>query len=301
VWVRGGNALKTHANSILSVAVRPQVGVHVSIAGSLESAFGEATSLGCTSFQIFTRSPRVWAWKPLADEAVAAFLQKRKETNFKSLVVHMPYLPNLATPIKQIMKQSRASLKEEVGRCNSLGIEFLIVHLGSHMGKGTMTGVRNVAAACDLALSSNPGRATILLENMAGQKNCVGARFEELRSIIDLVGENRRVGVCLDTCHLFASGFDLSSEEGVESTLGLFKDVVGYERLKVVHLNDSKGSLGSNLDRHEHVGMGMIGPKGFRAFVRYKGIVERPLILENPIDDKRGQKDDLRFVMRMLK
>ncbi len=282
------------------MATEPQVGVHVSIAGSLDSAFDEASELGCTSFQIFTRNPRGWASKPLTEEAVQAFRLRRRETSFKFLVVHMPYLPNLATPIRQMMKPSRASLVEEVGRCNSLGVEYLVVHLGSHMGKGTIVGVRNVAEACDLALSSNPGRTTIVLENMAGQKNCVGAGFEDLRSIIDLASEKRRIGVCLDTCHLFAAGFDISSAAGVENTLDLFKDVVGYDRLKVVHLNDSIGPLGSNLDRHEHVGMGMIGSKGFKAFVRYKGIAERPLILENPVDDKRGQREDIDFVRKML-
>jgi len=278
----------------------PLFGTHVSIAGSLEESFDRAAEIGCTTFQIFTRNPRVWKFKPLSDEAIEAFLLRRKSTDFELLVDHMPYLPNLAASAKAILLPSRETLKAELARCDTLRIEYMVAHIGSHGGKGTMAGIRNAAGACRAALEGSDGRAVIALENMAGQKNCVGARFEELRQILDLVDDKKRVGVCIDTCHLFAAGFDIRTQSGVESAMDLFTSVVGMQALKVVHLNDSKGPLGGSLDRHEHIGMGQIGKEGFKAFLRYKGIKDRPMILENPVDDVRGQKEDVAALRRLL-
>jgi len=275
------------------------IGFHVSIKDSLSSAFDGATELGCTTFQIFTRNPRGWKFRPLDDGEVSSFLEKRRQTSFKYVVAHMPYLPNLATPVKALMKMSRSSLREEVKRCDSLGIEYLVAHIGSHMGKGTMVGVRNVAEACDEALEESTGKTVILLENMAGQKNCVGARFEELKQILDLVKNRRRVGVCLDTCHLLAAGFDMTSREAVERTMSLFDELVGLEAIKVVHLNDSKGPLGGALDRHEHIGLGQIGREGFRAFLHYDSVTDRPLLMETPVDDRRRDAQNLQTVKRL--
>jgi len=275
------------------------IGFHVSIKDSLSSAFDGATELGCTTFQIFTRNPRGWKFRPLDDGEVSSFLEKRRQTSFKYVVAHMPYLPNLATPVKALMKMSRSSLREEVKRCDSLGIEYLVAHIGSHMGKGTMVGVRNVAEACNEALEESTGKTVILLENMAGQKNCVGARFEELKQILDLVKNRRRVGVCLDTCHLLAAGFDMTSREAVERTMSLFDELVGLEAIKVVHLNDSKGPLGGALDRHEHIGLGQIGREGFRAFLHYDSVTDRPLLMETPVDDRRRDAQNLQTVKRL--
>lgn len=280
--------------------LKPQIGFHVSVAKSLDLAFDRASDLGCTTFQLFTRNPRGWKFKPLSEEQIARFLEKRKLSGFKCLVDHMPYLPNLASSDGEIMRKSRATLDAEVKRCDTLGLELLVIHLGSHGGKGAAVGIRNIAGAVRHALESSEGKTTILLENMAGQKNCVGARFEELRQILDQVDQPKRTGVCLDTCHAFASGFDLAGETAVETTLGLFETLVGRSELKAVHLNDSKGALGSHLDRHEHIGMGKIGPKGFRALLAHKGMLERPIIMETPIDDARGQEEDLRYVTKLL-
>jgi len=276
------------------------IGFHVSIKDSLSSAFDGATELGCTTFQIFTRNPRGWKFRPLDDGEVSSFLEKRRQTSFKYVVAHMPYLPNLATPVKALMKMSRSSLREEVKRCDSLGIEYLVAHIGSHMGKGTMVGVRNVAEACNEALEESTGKTVILLENMAGQKNCVGARFEELKQILDLVKNRRRVGVCLDTCHLLAAGFDMTSKEAVERTMSLFDELVGLKEMKLVHLNDSKGPLGGALDRHEHIGMGQIGEKGFRAFLRHGSVAKLPILMEVPIDDRRKDEENVKLVRRLI-
>ena len=275
------------------------IGFHVSIKDSLSSAFDGATELGCTTFQIFTRNPRGWKFRPLDEEEVSSFLERRRQTSFKFVVAHMPYLPNLATPVKALMRKSRSSLGEEVKRCDSLGIDYLVAHIGSHMGKGTMVGVRNVAEACDEALEESTGKTVLLLENMAGQKNCVGARFEELKLILDLVKKRERVGVCLDTCHLVAAGFDMASKEAVEKTMSLFDELVGLKEMKVVHLNDSKGPLAGALDRHEHIGLGQIGREGFRAFLHYDSVTDLPLLMETPVDDRRRDAQNLQTVKRL--
>lgn len=278
----------------------PLVGFHISIEKSLDLAFDRAQEIGCTTFQIFTRNPRTWMFKPLDKDQTETFRDKRKRSGFRFLVAHMPYLPNLASPEKATMKASRHSLSEEVKRCDALGIDYLVTHLGSHLGGGTMLGVTNVSGAVNQALASSDGKVIILLENMAGQKNSVGSRFEELRLILERVKIGERVGVCLDTCHAFASGFDLSGPEAVGRSMAIFEDSVGYDRVRVVHLNDSKGVLGSNLDRHENIGKGKIGMSGMKSFLHYKGITERPLIMETPHDDLKGMRWSLSLVRSLL-
>ncbi len=276
------------------------VGLHVSAAGSLELAFDRAQELGATTFQLFTRNPNQWKFKPLTDEAAMAFRERRKKFGSTKVVDHMPYLPNLASPEKSTKRISRYTFDEELRRCDALGIDYLVIHLGSHLGKGTAVGIANIAEACDEAVARSNGETMILLENMAGQKNCVGARFEELRAIIERSSQADRLGVCLDSCHLFAAGFDIGNEGAVSNTMGLFDDVVGLRRLKVVHLNDSKGSLGSRLDRHENIGKGKIGRRGIRALLHYPGIGERPLIMETPYEDIRTMKQSIKLVRTLL-
>jgi deoxyribonuclease-4 len=212
----------------------------------------------------------------------------------------MPYLPNLAASVTGFQKQSRESLKAELARCEQLGIDYLVAHIGSHMGAGTMAGVRNVVEACNEALEANPGRTVLVVETMAGQGKSVGSRFEELRLILDGVDDTKRMGICLDTCHVFAAGFDISSKPAVERTMGMFEDIVGKRRLKVVHLNDSMGGLGSGLDRHEYVGKGKIGEKGFRAFVRYGEVAKLPLIMEVPLEERAASEESMKTAKRLI-
>ncbi len=277
------------------------VGLHVSAAGSLDLAFDRAQDLGATTFQIFTRNPNQWKFKPLEDATVSLFKEKRKKSGFRRVVDHMPYLPNLASPEKSTMKISRYTLGEETKRCDALEIDYLVVHLGSHLGKGTSVGIGNIAGAVNEAVTGSEGETVILLENMAGQKNCVGARFEEIRSILDRVKDSNRVGVCLDTCHAFASGFDLRNEEAVANTAGLFDEIVGLDRLKVVNLNDSKGPLGSRLDRHENIGEGKIGRTGMRAFLNYPGVGERPIVMETPYEEIKTMEKSIKLVRTLMR
>ena len=273
-----------------------QLGFHVSIAGSLDLAVDRAMEAQCTSFQMFTRNPRGWKFKSLADDQVTKFLAKRKKAQFESIVVHMPYLPNLASSSRVTRRRSRASLTAEVDRCGRLGVDFLVAHIGSHQGKGCAEGVRNVIDACNEALEASQNSTAIAIENMAGQKNCVGSTFEELAMILDGVRQSDRIGVCLDTCHLYAAGFDISTRTGVGATLDRLERLVGLERLLVVHLNDSKSPLGSRMDRHEHIGMGKIGEKGFEALLRTEAIRRHPILMETPRDERRSDADEMVYV-----
>jgi deoxyribonuclease IV len=277
------------------------VGLHVSAAGSPDLAFDRAQELGADTFQIFTRNPNQWKFKPLADETIALFREKRTKSGFRRIVDHMPYLPNLASPEKSTIKISRYTLTEETKRCDALGIDYLVVHLGSHLGKGTAVGVANIAGAVNEAIAGSEGETTILLENMAGQKNCVGARFEEIRGILDKVKVPNRVGVCLDSCHVFAAGFDLRNEEAVKGTMGLLDEIIGLDRLKVVHLNDSKGPLGSKLDRHENIGEGKIGRPGMKAFLHYPRVNEKPIVMETPYEDIKTMEKSIKLVRTLMK
>ena len=277
------------------------LGLHVSIAESMDLAFDRAVGVGANTMQIFTRNPNRWAFNPIPAEVASLFKEKRRKYGFRRVVDHMPYLPNLASPDRALMKLSRYTLTEELKRCDTLGVDYLVVHLGSHLGKGTAVGVANIAGACDTALVESEGNSVVLLENMAGQKNCVGARFEEIRAIMDKVKDPGRVGVCLDSCHVFAAGFDLRNEEAVSNTMGLFDEMVGLDSLKAVHLNDSKGALGSRLDRHENIGKGKIGTKGLGALLHHRGTSGRPTIMETPYEDVEGMKESMTAARKLLK
>ncbi len=263
------------------------LGVHVSISGSIDNAVDRAVKLGCTTFQIFTRNPRGWTYKKLGKKEVDNFREKCKEHGYEVAMAHMPYLPNIASPKKLIYNKSVKSLITELERSGALGLKYLVCHVGSHLGAGIDAGIQKVAEACNTALSKIDNDTILLLENMAGQRNSCGSSFEDLRRILDKIEYPDRVGICLDTCHLFAAGYDIRSPESVEKTLEEFDNIVGLKRLYAVHLNDSKGSLKSGLDRHEHIGQGEIGEKGFQAFINHKAVRDKPMILETP-EDKRG-------------
>jgi len=252
-------------------------------------AVDRALARKCDTFQIFTRNPRGWRFSELADRA-EAFREKVASSKIAPVVVHMPYLPNLASPRERIYEASVKSLVAEVKRCEHLGAQYLVVHLGSHLGSGAVAGSDRIVQALSEALLG--GGTTILLENTAGSRNSMGSTFDEISYILDRVGKS--VSVCLDTCHAFASGYDLRDGVAIERTLGEFDERIGMKRLKVIHVNDSKGALGSRLDRHEHIGLGKIGNRGFRRFLTHPKVRGIPLILETPIDRRR---DDYGNVM----
>lgn len=277
-----------------------RLGFHVSIAGGVDMAVDRAKSMGCNVFQIFSRNPRVWRSKPLSPEEAARFRRSLRESGLNLAVDHMPYLPNLASPKEDVYHKSVDTLAEELVRCHALSIPYLVTHLGSHLGTGLEQGTMRIVGALEKAFFAADNEVMLLLENTAGTRNSMGGRFEDLATIIDSLGQNsRRVGVCLDTCHLFASGYELRDSEGLKGTLMCFESTIGLERLKLVHLNDCRGSLGSHLDRHEHIGLGQIGEKGFRTLLRHPFIRELPMIMETPVDNRRDDLGNLRAARKM--
>ncbi|MDQ3835585.1 MAG: deoxyribonuclease IV [Thermoproteota archaeon] len=283
-----------------------KVGFHVSIAGGIANSVNNAKKLGCSAFQIFTRNPRGWAAKPLQQSEVSSFKNRLAISGIekRSVVVHMPYLPNLSGPPGESYQRSVKALTEEIQRCDLLGISYLVIHLGSHMGRGPNSGIDQLVNALQTAIArGQPGNElVVLLENNAGYRNSVGGTLEELRLILDrLDGRSTQFGICIDTCHLFASGYDLRTRDDVSITFEKIKNIVGLETLKMIHLNDAKGALGSNLDRHEHIGLGSIGIEGFTAFLSHGTIHALPIIMETPIDTRRGDQQNLKVVLEILK
>ena len=281
-----------------------RVGFHVSIAGGISNSVNNAKKLGCTAFQIFTRNPRGWAVNPIPRSEVFSFKNRLAASGIErtSVVVHMPYLPNLSGPPGELYQRSVMTLKEEMQRCELLGISYLVIHLGSHMGRGSNMGVDQLISALSTANahSNSASGVMVLLENNAGYKNNVGGTLEELSLILDRLNSSQRFGLCVDTCHLFASGYDLRTDESVKKVIENIKDTIGLKAVKVIHLNDSKGPLGSNLDRHEHIGLGSIGMEGIAAFINHPDIQALPIIMETPIDTRRGDRQNLEIILDMM-
>jgi len=275
-----------------------RVGVHVSIAGGIANAVDRAAMKGCDVFQIFSRNPRGWKFKDLSPQESKSFTAKLKKSVIGPVFDHMPYLPNLASPDEDIYTQSVSTLTVELFRCGQLQIPFLVTHLGSHRGSGQEERLRRLVDAISSAFSETENEVILLLENTVGTKNSMGGSFGDIAAIIDAL-DSKRVGVCLDTCHLFGAGYELRTPEGIRSTLEEFDNLIGLKRLRLVHLNDSKGELGSALDRHEHIGLGKIGEKGFRSILGNKTIKPLPMILETPIDSRRDDIDNLRVAREL--
>jgi len=265
-----------------------QIGCHVSISGSVDRAVDNATERDCTAFQIFTRSPRSWHAKDLVDADVKSYKEKLDQSHIDrfATVAHMPYLPNLATPNQDAYTKSVNTLIKEVKRCGKLGIPYLVTHLGSHLGTGEKNGIKRIVKGLETAAATK-NDVIILLENTAGQKNSVGSDFTQLASIFFKLKPKKRFGVCFDTCHAFVAGYDLRTDKVVKKTFEKFDEMVGLEHLKILHLNDSKGELGSNLDRHFHIGLGGIGKEGLGTVIKLMNKRKIPMILETPIDNIR--------------
>jgi deoxyribonuclease IV len=277
-----------------------KVGVHISIAGSLDLAVDRAKDAGCDVFQMFSRNPRGWAYLPLTDEVADLFRKKVKTTGIMP-VDHMPYLPNLASPKPDVYEKSVATLIAELNRCGQLGIPYLVTHLGHHLGDGMAGGRGRVIKAINTALECSGARTILLLENTAGEKNSVGSSFEHIRAIMDGITDTKRIGVCFDTCHAFAAGYELRTVEGIGETLRQFDEHVGLRNLKVIHLNDTKGEKGSSLDRHEHIGMGFIGEGGFRSILHNNVFSTLPLICETPVDERRDDRGNIQVVRNLAR
>lgn len=284
------------------------MGFHVSITGSLSNSINNAEEIGCTAFQIFTRNPRGWTPKPLERKDVEEFKRKIKNSPIdkKNVIVHMPYLPNFAAPNSEAYDKSKKVLSEEIIRCYLLDIPYLILHLGSHLGFGNKNGIKQIVNACNFALDNFNSsyrrhlHLNILIENSAGQKNSLGSTFDEIKDILDELND-KKFGVCFDTCHAFASGYDLRTSGKVIETMNNFNEIINIENLKVLHLNDSKGKINENRDRHQHIGLGSIGKEGMAEFLKDKYFQNIPIIMETPNDGIRGDKENMKVVLDLIK
>ncbi|MCP4536899.1 MAG: deoxyribonuclease IV [Chloroflexi bacterium] len=260
-----------------------KLGAHESIAGGLYKAFDRAQSVGCETMQVFVKPNRQWAVKPLTEEDVARFKAKAEETGIQPVVGHASYLLNLATPDEALWTKSRDMLIVELERCEALGVSYLVLHPGSHVGTGEEAGLARIAQALGDVHTATPGfAAQVLLETTAGQGSGLGYRFEHLAWLMAHALEGERLGVCVDTCHIFAAGYELRTPEGYTATMDKFDQVIGIGRLKAIHLNDSKGDLGNRKDRHEHIGKGGIGLEGFRHMMNDSRLAGLPGTLETP-------------------
>ena len=269
----------------------PRLGAHMSIAGGLPRAVDRAVAHGCEALQIFTKNASQWRARPLPPDEVALFRRSVAHSGLRCVVAHNSYLINVASTAATLRGQSIAALAEEIDRAEALGLMGLVMHPGSYTTADESTGLRMIADALrGLLAERRKGRTTILLEHTAGQGTALGHRFEHLATIIDLLDGSSRVGVCLDTCHLVAAGYDITTPEGYLETFRQFTRVVGIRRLKAFHLNDSKRPCGSRVDRHEHIGKGCLGLETFRRLLNDRRFATMPMMLETPKVESRNRK-----------
>jgi len=259
----------------------PKLGAHMSIAGSYDQAFYRGRQVGCEAIQVFTKQPNRWAAKAIAPAEAAAFLKAQEETGIGPVIAHDAYLINLASPEEALWVQSVDAFQVEIERADVLGIPYLVTHAGAHKGSGEEAGLRRIVEALDLVCARTPeARVTILLETTAGQGGYLCYRFEHLAWIIAHARCPGRLGVCFDTCHAFAAGYDLRTPETYAATMRHFDETVGLERLKAFHLNDALKGLGSRVDRHAHIGQGELGLAAFRSLLNDPRFRDHPMVLE---------------------
>lgn len=258
------------------------LGAHVSIAGGFARAVERAEKLNCTVIQVFTKNQVRWDAPALKDDEIEEFHLRLSASGIRIVVGHSSYLINLASDDKTIAKKSIDALFLELDRCRKLGIPYYVIHPGAHKGAGKERGITNIVYRLKEAVKEYGDSVTICVETMAGQGTTIGERFEDIASIIDGVGDE--IGVCIDTCHIFAAGYDIRTEEAYNNTFSQFDRIIGMDFLKVLHLNDSKADLGAHVDRHIHIGKGRIGLKAFGFLMNDSRFAGIPKIIETPKD-----------------
>ena len=261
----------------------PRLGAHMSAAGGLENAFFAGVAVGCDCLQLFVKNQRQWQAPPLTDDQIRRFQVAQQESGLWPVVAHASYLLNLASPDSTNRKKSIAAMIDELNRCEKLAIDGLIFHPGAHMDETMIAGIKRVATSLDRVHKDCLGyRCRILLETTAGQGTAIGYRFEQIADILVRTREPERLGVCLDTCHLFAAGYDFRKPAGYAAMIDELESAIGLTNVRCIHLNDSKRELGSRVDRHDHIGKGKIGKAGFAHFMNDRRWHDVPMILETP-------------------
>ncbi len=277
------------------------IGAHVSASGGVENAPINAKRIKAKAFALFTRNQRRWSSPPLKEESIENFKKNCKLYGFSSdyILPHDSYLINLGNPDKEALQKSRTAFLDEMTRCELLGLKYLNFHPGSHLRKISESDCINIIAeSVNIALSKT-NNVIAVIENTAGQGSNIGYKFEHLRSIIDLIDDKSRIGVCIDTCHLFTSGYDIRTEEEFQKTFQQFNEIIGFDYLKGMHLNDSKPDLGSKVDRHECIGKGKIGLEAFTLIMNDSRFDNIPLILETPKPEL--WEDEIKLLYSLIK
>ena len=280
----------------------PLLGAHMSIAGGLHLAFARIQEVQGESLQIFLSNQRQWKTTPLTSEMVTEFRQQWKENDYMPVAAHDSYLINLAAPDPTTLERSVAAFADELQRAAALGIPFLITHPGSHRGEGVEAGLERFVENMDRAITrSKTSKVMVLIENTAGQGTNLGSTFEEISFIINESQYSDSLGVCFDTSHAFAAGYDIRTRVTYEDTLSTFDQIISLERLKFFHINDSKRPLDSRVDRHEHIGKGEIGLSGFRLLLSDLRFRQHPMVLETPKGkDLKEDKENLRVLRSLI-
>jgi deoxyribonuclease IV len=279
------------------------LGAHIGIADGLANAARIGHAIGCESIQIFAKSPQMWAGPPIAPAAAEEFRAAVQAEGLRATAVHHGYLINLASPKRPMLERSRRAFLDEIKRAELLGADGLIFHPGAHLGAGADDGLRTIADSLTKAIAALPeAKVRLLLENAAGQGTALCATFEELATVLSAVNAPERLGVTLDTCHLFAAGFDFRTPEQYGALMDQLDRVLGRTTVRAFHLNDAKAELGSHLDRHENIGKGQIGVEGFRGLVNDRGWATTPGYLETPLDAHEYDRyaEDLRTLRGLL-
>lgn len=275
------------------------LGCHVSVSGGYYRAVERGEELGCSAIQIFTRNQLRWSSKRIDEEDIVIYKKFLSEsTKIKLVFAHGSYLFNFASPDRKIIKRSTLSILDELERCFLLNLPFLVIHPGHHKGLGEDIGIHKIVASLKTVLNNDTGNTMVCIETTAGQGTGLGYRFEHIRDIIQGI-ESDRIGACIDTCHIFASGYDIRTFKEYKKTVELFDRVVGLSNLKVIHLNDSKGSLASRIDRHMHIGEGHIGRDAFKYFIQDERFEAIPKVIETP--KKLGGREMDSFNLEILR
>ncbi len=280
----------------------PLIGAHMSVTGGVYTAFERGEKIGCRTMQVFTKNSNRWFAKPLTGEEIRQYRENAQKSPIRPVIAHDCYLINLCAKSPDILQKSRDAFLDELQRCDVLGIPYLNFHPGSHMGQGEKEGIGIIAESMNLVHAKTKGFSVrSVLETTAGQGTTLGSTFGELREIIDLVEDKNRIGICIDTCHVFAAGYNISTEEGYEKTFQEFDEVIGLDRIVAFHVNDSKKGFGSRVDRHEHIGKGTIGLTGFSLLINDSRFHDIPKILETPkSEDMHEDVENLKVLEGLL-
>ncbi len=274
-------------------------GAHMPISGGLHLAIQKGESIGCTAIQIFTKSNRQWHAKPLSQEEIATFLAAWKQSSIRSIMAHATYLINIGSPDKELEKKSVDALSVDMERCAQLNIPYLALHPGSYTTGDEAACIEQISKNLDHVLKKTPG-VSILLETMAGQGSSVGHKFEQLAAIIKESTMKRRLGICFDTCHAFSAGYDFTTKQAYEALWEQFDTIIGLNKLKAFHINDSSTALGSRVDRHADIGKGKIGLKAFEMLFNDPRFFDIPKILETPKEDVNDDKRNMETIIELL-